>query len=191
MKKFTVINDCHIGAPYQLYGLDVNLTEMIYPDTVGVSIGDNFDFKNVEKKLLPLMRTRFERHKSDFSGRFVGGNHEIVPIEIVPYIVIDDICFMHGDILFWGFDKASKWRGKYKPGAGWFKRLFVKAIDEIRMVAPHHVKQEFFDRCEEYLKKSGCHTLVCGHFHPKEALIFDRSFGKVIVLPRGINLLEA
>lgn len=190
MKRFSVFNDLHIGSPYELMGLDVDLTTKIYPDTIGVSIGDVYDRKNVKKSLLPLLEQRLARHKSDFSGRYVGGNHELVPIELNPWIEIDGIGFMHGDILFWDYNKASQFRAK-SPGAGWLKRSFVQTIDELRTVKPEHVGQDFFDRAEKYMKIIGCHTLICGHHHPKKVLKYEKSFGKIFILPRGINIIEA
>lgn len=190
MTKFTVFNDIHAGAPYELYPMSTDFYSMIHPDTIGVSIGDVFDRKNVKTSELRALQVSLLLHQAQFAGHHLSGNHELVPVEQQPWLAINDVCFMHGDLLFWPRDKVDAFRAKL-PGAGPLKRMFVQAIDELRLVAPAGFNDFFFSQCEKYLKLSGCHTIVCGHHHVKTRLDVQKPFGRVINLPRGINEVTA
>ena len=189
MTKFTVFNDIHAGAPYELYPMNTQFETMIVPGTIGVSIGDVYDIKNTKKQDMLAAKINLERHKMKLGACYLSGNHELTPLELKPWIAIDDVLFMHGDLLFWDRAKVDAFRAK-SPGAGPLKRLFVQAIDELRLVAPAGFNDFFFSQCEKYLKLSGCHTIVSGHHHVKTRLDVQKPFGRVINLPRGINQVK-
>ena len=196
--KIVVYNDVHAYSPYEIYsGIGLVSAVKAEPDRANTYlIGDNTDMKNCKKSDVVAAQATRTMLKLMLPGHYLPGNHSLEPICLSPpeletvTIQVGTTLLMHGDILFWGYEKAQAWRTGHAPGASWFMRLMSQWLDEIRMVAPVHYNDDFYARCHEYADQHGCKTIIMGHHHPKVRLDTVHNGLRVVCLMRGRNEVE-
>lgn len=189
MTRYTVLNDLHIGAPYEIC---VNEFNAIVPGPNVVSIGDVIDNKNCLVKDVSMMLTKLKKHANDFGVNWIAGNHELNQVPGGNYIIKDNVVFSHGDFESWGIQRAMAFRSGHTPGASALKRLFVQAVDELRLLVDGRKLSDFFIASsikimDQYKAKTYC----CGHLHPRETIDMILPSGhRIVVLKRGINVID-
>jgi metallophosphoesterase superfamily enzyme len=175
---YNIYTDNHIGVPMQKCPeLETMLAELVTQQNA-ISLGDNFELKNCEKKDLPRLIKSYQEHKQKFAGRFVSGNHDCQGYSNDYTLTINGILFAHGDIILWGNKKAFDFRSN-KMGGG-FSFINKIALNRNGSISNSEAKE-----LSAYAKKYNAHTIVIGHVHP--AKIFDQNIDgvRVVCCPRG------
>lgn len=158
-----------------------NVSESIF-------IGDVVDLANVKKKEHKQAMKVYDHLKSDSKG-WIDGNHERLSTTD-EVIQIDNIMLVHGDFAEWGDKRAIKYRSK-KHTAGWFKRnLWVRALKNFEKLVKHKPKQKMIDRLVSQAKFRYCTTIICGHRHPRTTYDKMHDGVRVVVLKRGLSVVE-
>jgi hypothetical protein len=183
---FTVYNDVHLGSTYAY--------DWCFPfEQDAILNGDIVDYQNCLKKDVPKYLELIKSLKDKFGDRYILGNHELRAIPCKGFYKHNSgVIFRHGDHEFWGEKKLDLYIKKATPGAGWLKRnLIARQIDWIRRIYTAKCSDEFFKRAADTARQHKCHTIVFGHKHPLN--IVDKVYDgiRVIVLPRGRNIITA
>jgi hypothetical protein len=182
--RATIFNDIDLFGPHEL------LVEWEYGPNC-FYLGDNVDVRNCHRHDLPKALHALSHLYEGFGDRYIGGNHELDIMPTKLFKVVGNTLLTHGDVLYWGEDKAKAYRETEEPGASWWKRLTsLGRWDWLR-----HVRQPIFsrlmlDRAWIYAKLYNCHTVICGHRHPSHVIVKKYHDINVIVLPRGKNVVE-
>lgn len=181
MQKFVVYNDIH------LFGVDEMLLDISYADNV-ILAGDIVDLVNCKKSEVPLAKEKFNYLMAKFGPRYVTGNHEASLVNL--FFKKDNVLFTHGDLVFWDDNRVYEFRTK-TPGASFFKRNFIsKPINALR----RHFRElddTAIAKAKKMLIEHECDTIVMGHKHYVDVLDEKYDWGRIIVLPRGKNNIEA
>jgi hypothetical protein len=155
-------------------------------DDADLLLGDIIDMANVSKDQKEQARELYFRLAKHLS-KYVEGNHERVGV-IVRWYEEDGYIFAHGDLES-DPDRWVKYRDK-PWGAGWFKRnILSRLISEFESIIDRKPKLQFLDNAAALAKLQKCHTYVCGHFHPKERITMMHDGIRIIILPRGRNVI--
>jgi len=176
-KVYTVYNDIHEFAPHALN---------IPVDPQGVYAGDIVDLYSCKPEELPTAYSRITELKNLLGDRYIYGNHELNPAEAYDNYVDEGIYFCHGHMQMMvdpmGFMKS-------KPGASDFKRFWIKMGEYLRKFLNVPITDDQAKKFLAVAKIAKCHTVVCGHHHPKKPSIKDFDYNgekvRIIILPRG------
>lgn len=181
------VYDLHLGAPNQLEGryvIDWADERMIYG-------GDNLDLANCLKKHSNSLQFAVDQAKKFAGWRFKSGNHERQKdFDYLTKIPNSRVGYMHGDLIFWGWEKSKAYRAK-DHGAGFLKRTFwVNALDALENGYDRKISSEDLDRFYDIAVANDVDEIIVGHLHPKQILRVNYK-GKILtVCPRGITALE-
>lgn len=177
MKK-TIYTDCHF------FGVDPieNVTLEYTQDTI--FMGDNFEFKNINSKILEHVSDVYDSHmrKVGLHGSIeLVGNHEVNMTRGRLHYIEDGVLFIHiPDI-----DFLLRW-GKKSPCRNVFKIMVSKLLAVARNIKPNKtVSKKNIERCIKLSKKFNCHTVVFTHTHIKEKYDKLHKGIRIINLPRG------
>lgn len=188
--KLITINDCHIGGPHQIHSHDEILYTLNYAQYPVAYLGDNYDVANCKRdevwKIISQKKLIYTKMRQQ--DVFCRGNHGLNCIHAPDSHFKDGILFEHGDYLFWGNERADKFRSQ-KPGAGWFKRnLITRPLDSLRWLKDPHLN----DTAKRYIDAlpSTIHTIICGHRHPTGNIVEKYNGRSVLILKRGIQTID-
>ena len=179
---YTIYNDIHKFAPHEMK------VDYIFGETV-IYNGDIVDIGACAYSELPeanrFLLDLIEKAKCNFTS----GNHE--KMMEYPFVVKDKILFIHGDLVFKDITAARNFRWG-REGSGWFRRLYVRAGSYLRhfLKKNNGISDNDMTEAIEWAKRHKCHTIVCGHKHPKEILKRTKDGVTLIILPRGINIIN-
>jgi len=193
-----VYSDIHCEAEHELMTLDELLTDYLMdePGVIKAYLGDNVDRTRAKKKRLPACDRAIDiirRADGPYRVR-VWGNHELLgaegPLSIAIEVNGKRIILDHSDRWFWGHGRALEYRHK-KPGSGWFMRnIWSRGIEELREVFPGVPDQEFIDAVVDYSKYWQAQMFIGGHKHPREMFDEEHDGVRVIVVKRGVTVLN-
>ena len=150
-------------------------------------LGDNVDVRwwSPKRSILSAYE-RLYYFKRMFGDRFVRGNHELNMITAPDWIKTNGILITHGDYLFWGKEMADSYRKKERSHNSLARRVSSFFSCTLSHWFQLPVSKKFLQRCAKVARLNGCHTVVCGHWHPKKVRTFISSDGlRVVILPRG------
>lgn len=185
MNLWTVANDCHIGSKYND---DPTLKDKLLKlrnDGKTILNGDIGDLACCKNKDVDDVQLFVNHLKAIFGNRYIFGNHEREGLRD-RYFVKDGIFFTHGD-LDSNYDKWSKYRVKPK-GAAWYKLPFIAILDGLDFFKDKRpLPKGFLEAAAAKAIDNGCHTYVCGHFHPVKMREYMVRGVRIVVLPAGIN----
>lgn len=182
MKLINVYNDIHLFGIHALENIVISFEDNDF------HIGDIIDMRGVAKKKVPDAKQAMESIRKS-SKHYCSGNHELDLDKSTLYHKYENILFTHGDYLAWGKDRAEKYRSQ-NPGRGWLSRKSLKLFYLLRKLKKINMSDSFKKRCALRAKSEGCSTIIMGHRHPGE-LINETYLGvKIIILPRGKNILK-
>ncbi len=178
--KFKVYNDIHFFAPH---ALNVNLET-----SANVILnGDIVDLASCKKKEVGKAKNYIEKLRGIYGLRYVSGNHEL-DFWNKSYSK-DGVVFTHGDYIFWGKEKADKFRSK-APGAGWLKRhIGIPIVNAVRPKQAELTVEEIH-LCISEMKIYCDNTIVLGHKHFDKIIDIKVNKHRIIVLPRGVHEIE-
>ena len=139
-------------------------------------------------KKLGKLRKNIAEKVFDAGGVFIDGNHEVFPLKKEDsFIVRDEILFIHGDIIEWGFKKAHRYRRKNYHGKS---KIYWEALYLFRDLCEgnkNKLTKKQIDLAVRLAKDFGCKKIVMGHFHPKRTLLINKNGIQIIVFPRGMT----
>lgn len=178
-----------IATDVHLFGADpskVSLDELFKCDYL---IGDIVDLKNTKEKSLNKALNVFKTLKDHFKARYITGNHECQKDKDIG-VIYNGCLLIHGDRFFNGSTLSTQSR-MHTLGAGMWKRLGKKLFSKARKFYDlHELTDEVLVRIDQEAVEFGVTKVICGHKHPKGIQVIDRSWGKLIILPRGISEIE-
>lgn len=185
-----IYNDIHCFSPIALMTHEQLKTSILKDLGEGhtvISLGDNVDIANcLESDLNDACGLRYWIYKN--VNTYYSGNHELETFLIRSNI--PSIHFTHGDFEKWGTEKALKYRSR-KPCASKFKRKFIIPLVEwAEQFGVNRATEKFIQNAVKITKANSCHTYVCGHIHPKKEIRILRDGIRILVLPRGRNVLN-
>lgn len=153
-------------------------------------LGDNFDranCKHSDLERLNRLKVQVESWLKD--GHHIDGNHELEDLLNTP-IIIGKVCMVHGDFESWGAERALRYRTK-PAGSSMIKLLFTKTWNAFYdQFFNSKIKKDFLERSALTAKKHNCTTLIVAHKHPKSLMKTEFDGVKIIVLPRGRNIID-
>lgn len=177
--NFKIYNDIHLFAPHVLN------VEFDYSSNVILN-GDIVDLVNCKKKDVEKAESFITHLVGIYGSRYVSGNHD--PHDYM-YYKQNGVLFEHGDYIFWGSEKANKFRAK-RPGAGWLRRnLGVPLANTVRPKYRELSDLEI-NRCMDSMHVHTCHTIVLGHKHFDKIIDIKVKEFRIIVLPRGVHEID-
>lgn len=190
-KEYTIYSDLHIGGQVEKNPFKDNKIKFTKNT---VFLGDNFDLENsLHRRLEEVCNLRKEIASKVFKaeGIFIDGNHELCPIKKEEsFVVRDRILFLHGDLISWGLRRAQKWRTTKKMGKG---EVYWGLLKIARDFYPKHkddLPNKKIDRAVKLAKEFNCHTMVVGHFHPRNLTVIKKDGVRIVVVPNGISKIE-
>lgn len=157
-----------------------------------VFLGDNFDLKNAKKECLTLIERKREatiEKCKKVGGIYISGNHSLKPLEMHQKAIRDNILFIHGDIIDWGFKKAEKWRNKQK-GVGITGHIITRVFKNVYEGGTTIFRKKHKLRAYQLAKENNCDTIVVGHFHPEKLKERRYKDVRIIIVPRGKTVLD-
>jgi len=180
--KFIVYNDIHKFGPH---ALDVTY---VYGENI-IYNGDIVDLGSCKYSLLPEANAFLYDLIEKAQGNFTSGNHEKMMEH--QYVIKDQVLFTHGDLIFKDITDARNFRWG-REGSGWFRRMYVHAGAYLRNFLKKNQEISLREMGEAVIwaKRHKCHTVICGHKHPKKILTRSLDNVKLIVLPRGKHTVE-
>lgn len=190
MTKYIVYNDLHIMAPHDL---GIRPEPHVEQDKDGIVVlnGDIVDLQNCKKKDIPKAIMLIRRYRLLYQKHYILGNHALQARPCQGYYKHNGILFRHGDHEFWGKKKRDAYMRNATPGAGWFKRnVLVRSFSWLRRIWTARYSKAFKERCVESCFAHSCHTIVLGHKHNRKIKDFKYKDIRIIVLPRGRNILQ-
>jgi len=179
---YIIYNDIHKFAPHEM---DV---EYNYGSNV-IYNGDIVDLGACSYGDLPKANEFLQDLIEKSKGNFTSGNHEKTMEH--QFVVKGEILFTHGDLIFKDVISARNFRWG-REGSGWFRRLYVHAGSYLRSFLKKNKEISDGDMAGAiaWATKHNCSTVVCGHKHPKNKLTRIKNGVRLIVLPRGRNVIE-
>lgn len=194
--KFQIANDVHLWSKHATHApgaLTSLITEQYRKGIPTILNGDISDMANVEKDLVEFAR-RDLKHLAHFvvkcGGHFVRGNHELNQVDAPDFAIVDDVLFIHGDLgVLWPLEKAVKYRSK-KPGAGFLKRAITPIYDHLRQFKPWEPTDLFYRAVDDIIKYNKPRAIVMGHTHPPENIDFMYRNTRILILKRGVQILD-
>ena len=183
--KVTVISDLHKGASYEVK-CDMDLLIEQQKRIPTVWLGDNLDFRNCKKEMLPKMGDWFIQLNTYFGKFFLLGNHEYQTV--TSKIVINKTLFIHGHIILWSKKKLDQWDKMFKKGKG--TSLLSRLINWCRELNDREMKEEELEKLSTYALNEGYRRICIGHVHPRQILYCHHNGVEIIVVPRGISEIE-
>ena len=178
---FTVYNDIHKFAPHEIK------VDFIYGENV-IYNGDIVDLGACKYSKLPEANAFLYDLIEKCQGNFVSGNHE----KMMDYksVVKNGVLFTHGDLIFKDIKKARDFRWG-REGSGWFRRFYIRLGSIFRsfLKKNHMISESEMREAIRWAKKHNCHTVVCGHKHPKKELFKEKDGIKLYILKRGRNTI--
>ncbi|VVB79037.1 Uncharacterised protein [uncultured archaeon] len=190
-KEYTIYSDLHIGGQVEKNPFKNNQVKFTKNT---VFLGDNFDLENaLHKKVAEVdnLRKEIASKVLKAGGIFIDGNHELLPIKKEEsFVVRDHVLFLHGDLVSWGFKRAQRWRAKKTKGKGEIYWGLLKIIREFYHGHKDNIRNKKIDRAVKLAKDFKCHTIVVGHFHPRNLTVIKKDGVRIIVVPNGITKIE-
>ena len=192
MSIIKVFTDCHLFGPHEI---NVDWEDTAFGEDC-YDLGDNIDIRGCKPKDLNYAKKVHNIIIDTFWMRKVWGNHELdfCPdyARVVNYLKINkNTLLTHGDFLFWGHEKASKYR-QLKPASGSFlKRAWVWLVfKQLAKIFDVGVSKQFRDNCIYTAMLFNVEHIICSHIHPRKRI--DLQFGRlrVTILPRGKSEVE-
>jgi metallophosphoesterase superfamily enzyme len=181
---FTVYNDVHLGAPHEM-------AELFPFDDDAILNGDIVDYQNCKYHLISQHLDLIKALKRQYGDKYILGNHELESVHCRGFYKQDRVLFRHGDHEFWGEEKRDKYMTHANPGAGWVKRnLVARQFDWLRRLWTARYSNKFKERAYSSAMNENCHTIVFGHKHPRIKADFMYRGVRIIVLPRGRNIID-
>ena len=160
-----------------------------------VNGGDVYEINNCLKK--NLSKALVEKQKyMDMVDVNVPGNHDLDKFEAIRQIKkIQDlsVAFEHGHMgSLWPYEKGYEYVHKNKPGCGYFKYAFCKALNWGRGVHDYKLKPDVLSRIQSTIKNED--VLILGHSHPKELIdemvYVNGRFVRIFICPQGRNYFK-
>ena len=212
MKIICVDTDIHkYGAP-EVKEIDlIQRPDRIFKDPLGnehktelwVNLGDNIEINNCLKKNLKKAQ-RLKKIYMDQVDINVPGNHDLDTFEPErDYVKVESlmIAFEHGHLgTLWEYLKGYTYVKDNKPGCGFLKYAFAKALHFARKKHPYKLEKHTLRRITQNLTKD-MDVLILGHAHPEniiEEIVFNHpeniteeivfngtKFVKIYILPQG------
>lgn len=190
MQKYTIFTDTHIGSKYCDDTLIIGDIVNSAADLNTILLGDIIDLACCPKKNLNFLRRDYALLKKEYGERYISGNHERDWNDQLQFSVIrDGVYFCHGDLL----SNFEKWRAyRKKPqGAGFLKSIWVDFAEDFEWLKEkRNLPEAFITNAVQKAAGARCHTVVCGHFHPKEKIELVVNGIRIIVLPKGKSVIE-
>lgn len=200
MKIICVDTDIHkYGAP-AVKGINLlKRPNKVFTDPLGktyrpelwVNLGDNVELNNCLRKNLRKAQS-LKKIYMEMVDVNVPGNHDLdsfKPERV--YRVVEDlnIGFEHGHLgTLWSYMKGHWYVEDNKPGCGFLKYAFAKALHWGRSKYPYELKKHTLRRITQTLTKE-MDALILGHAHPEnviEEMVFNGTkFVKIYILPQG------
>ncbi|MBU0536110.1 MAG: hypothetical protein KKE20_04040 [Nanoarchaeota archaeon] len=181
--QYTIYCDLHIGGPHEI-------KEPLTFSENTVFLGDNFDLKNSLRKNLPeieAMRSSTILKCRRSGGIYITGNHSLQINDLSE--IRDGVLFLHGDLVHKGLERAKKWRLSHKKGKSSFYwnilRMYYRLFHDPIFVLKRHIRKAY-----SLAKENSCHTIVLGHFHPRNLIDLKRDNIRIVILPRGVNQIS-
>jgi hypothetical protein len=142
------------------------------------------DVSNLEKE-----RNEAISRLRNAGGIHISGNHSLEGLSENPIVKRDGVLFLHGDVVEWGFDYASKWRMKRKglPVPYWH---LLKIYRKLFPGNSSFNKKVFMERSVILARMHNCHTVVIGHFHVKKLVDMKYMEVRIVVVPRGPTVIS-
>ena len=154
-----------------------------------IYIGDIVDLKSCRKENLQEARLTIKKIKEECFGNYVSGNHELDLDKDSFYLVKGDTLFTHGDFIFWGENMALKWRSQ-SPGLTKFSFFWVWLFNSIIKWRPYFLTNKIKDKIVEAANYYDCEKVIMGHRHPFNKIDTTYKGIRIIVLPRGKNIVD-
>lgn len=190
-KEYTIYSDLHIGG--QLEQNPFGDKKLKFGKNT-IFLGDNFDLENVQyRKLDEVVKLRKDIAEKVFAagGVFIDGNHELFPIKKEEsFVVRDGILFLHGDVIAYGFKGAYKWRARKYRGKGDLYWGLLKIVREFYKGHQDKISNKKINRAVHLAKSFRCHTIVMGHFHPRNLTVIKKDKVRIVMIPNGVLKIE-
>jgi len=184
--KVTVISDLHKGASYEVK-CDMDLLIEQQKRIPTVWLGDNLDFRNCKKEMLPRLDSWYIQLKTYFGKFFLFGNHED-PTLIPSFVVINKTILIHSHLILWHKNKLNQWAKMFRRGKG--TSLLSRLINWCRELNDREMKEEELEKLSTYALNEGYRRICIGHVHPHQILYCHHNGVEIIVVPRGISEIE-
>jgi hypothetical protein len=180
--KLKIFTDAHeYGAHPMKLAWDYGMNSYSLGDNVDLSCCKPRDVIEATKRKIALQKL--------FSGRYVSGNHEL-DTRPINFLKVDDVLLTHGDYIFWRKGHADRYRKKM-AGTGWFHFWYTKVVfGWLLSLVSWPVSYMAREKAWRFAKSYGCHTVVCGHWHPTKVLRIKYKDITLIVLPRGMTEID-
>lgn len=181
MTLYNIYTDLHLFGPYATKDKIEKLRNTIL-------LGDIIDAANAKTKEVPAAKAKIKELTDLFGLKYVYGNHELEGVRNNKYIE-NGVYFTHGDLES-NYDKWFVYRFK-KAGAGWLKRnIWSRLVNEFEDEIERNPRTTFLIEAARAAKIHGCHTYVCGHLHPKKLVDVTYNGIRIVVLPRGLTVIN-
>lgn len=190
--RLIIGNDIHLGSKHATHTWTDFRSFVAHAHGLILN-GDIFDFANCKRSEFEMWRQRALETKAVVEanhGHFIRGNHCLNQIDAPDWVMLDGVMFHHGDMLFWSKEKYTAYRSK-KPGAGFLKRWFTPAYDNLRHFADGGPNKLFLENLDKLIVEyPNMRAIVVGHRHPVSNIIFEHKGIKCYILKRGIQTIE-
>ena len=196
--RLIVVTDTHLYAPKATHDCldalvaDIEKTKKRYEaDKVYLS-GDIIDLKNCPKHL--IRQARADAHILSEKYNYILGNHEgnLIKTNSISFLASKGFCCItHLHRLFWDAEKWQRWESKEFSGIGPIKyaaMCIADRFDEAFLrngsgVTPE-IEKKFLAMYDSY------QIVIGGHKHPEKKYDLNISSKRLIILPRGITILD-
>lgn len=184
---YNIVTDTH------LFGADPTDIDLNQIPEDAIFLGDIIDLKNCHKDKTKEAMSLFLKLKSFKKEKYINGNHEC-QCDIDTPLIMNEIAFMHGDRILYGYEKHKERRNHDTDGAGGFQRLWKGAFSKLRNVIEWNEDKLsnplIIDEITNIALAYKVKTIVIGHAHPSK-IIDQIVYGvRIIVCPRGHSKLE-
>lgn len=191
--ELIIYTDLHLGAPYEIKA-DLTFGKNIF------YIGDIVDLTNCKKELIESFIKLISTILSKAKCNYIRGNHEMNADRRMPqhfdgkvlqyFQIYEGIYLAHGDFgLLWSTQRSNKFTSQ-KLGSKWLMRTITRAIEQFRKIFPYKISNDSLERIYTEMKKREVNTIILGHGHPKKRLDIQYKGKRIIILPRGKNIVR-
>lgn len=180
MRKFKFFTDVHEFGCYAMDCVWEFGKDCYY-------LGDNVDLACCSYEDVKKAKKRLRFFKKKFGKRYISGNHELEKANVLK---VGKVLMAHGDYIFWPKVQADNYRAR-KPGINAFLQFVVwLTVGKVLATRSWGISRLARHRAFKLAKQHGCHTVVCGHWHPKELQDITHKGVRIVVLPRGKTEIE-
>jgi len=191
--KLIIYTDLHLGSSYEIQ------TDLTFGENV-FYLGDIVDINHCKKKFVNQYVELASNIQKRAKRNYIRGNHEMnidrkcqeyFNGSVLQYFQIyKKVYLAHGDYgLLWPEWKSNRFSSQ-KLGANVFLRMASYLIEKIRQIRPYKISKVSLSRIYNEMIKREIDIIILGHAHPKKKIDMVYQGKRIIILPRGKNVIE-